>query len=64
MSFRISNFRAFGPKVVELCVCGLSNFGGFWGGRLPGVVEPPGFRLPVRIGKMNQQKLPFQIVIT
>jgi len=22
MSFRISNFRAFGPKVVELCVCG------------------------------------------
>jgi hypothetical protein len=44
MSFRISNFRAFGPKVVELCVCGLSNFGRVWGGRLPGVVEPPGFR--------------------
>jgi len=31
--------------MVGLCVCGLSNFGRVWGGRLPGVVEPPGFRL-------------------
>jgi hypothetical protein len=36
VSFRISNFRAFGPKVVELCVVEKCNFGGVWGGRLPG----------------------------